>query len=72
MALTKVSVSMIDAVNTASATTFLSGAGTWAKVFNQDLNTTDNVRFASVTTPVISGVDAQPVVFPTGIDFGSI
>jgi hypothetical protein len=53
--------------------------------YNQSLNTTDNVSFASVTTPAIYGFAGLPVSFPTGIsvenfgttfsgtlDFGSI
>ena len=35
--------------------------------YNQSLNTTDNVAFASVTTPEIYGVAQTPVYFPTGI-----
>lgn len=35
--------------------------------YNQSLNTVDNVSFASVTTPVIYGAVAGPVIFPTGI-----
>ena len=72
MALSKISVEMIDSVNTASSITFLRGDGYWAKVFNQDLNTTDRVTFVSVTATTISGTSGQPVSFPTGIDFGTI
>lgn len=38
--------------------------------FNQELNTFDNVSFASVTTPVIYGFAGAPVNFPTGITAG--
>lgn len=43
-------------------------------VFNADqsLNTTDNVSFASITTPLIYGAAGQPVVFPTGISAANI
>lgn len=74
MALTKLSVGMIDATSTASSTTFLRGDGVWATVssYNQSLNTTDSVEFAGVTTPTVSGTGGLPVLFPTGIDFGTI
>lgn len=41
-----------------------------AQQFNQDLNTFDNVSFASVTTPYVYGFAQQPVYFPTGIAAG--
>lgn len=34
--------------------------------YNQSLNTSDNVSFASLTTPSIFGTAGQPVVFPNG------
>jgi hypothetical protein len=40
--------------------------------FNQNLNTTDNVSFASVTTPAIYGLAGQPVSFPTGINAANV
>jgi hypothetical protein len=46
------------------------GAGS-GQIFNQNLNTTDNVSFASLTTPYIYGFAQQPVVFPTGIIAGN-
>jgi hypothetical protein len=44
----------------------VSGFGT--SNYNQSLNTTDNVSFASVTTPTIYGTGSQPVLFPNGIN----
>ena len=35
--------------------------------YNQDLNTYNNVAFATVTTPEIYGVAQTPVYFPTGL-----
>jgi hypothetical protein len=43
--------------------------------FNQNLNTFDNVSFATLTTPAIYGLAGQPVSFPTGIsaeNFGTV
>lgn len=43
--------------------------------YNQSLNTSDNVSFASLTTPAIYGFAGQPVQFPTGIsveNFGTV
>lgn len=43
--------------------------------YNQSLNTTDNVSFASLTTPIIYGTAGQPVEFPSGIsvaNFGTV
>ena len=57
----------------------------YGNIYNQSLNTFDNVSFASITTPEIYGFAGGPVSFPTGIsvenfgttftgvlDFGSI
>lgn len=41
-----------------------------AQQFNQDLNTYNNVSFATVTVPTIFGFAQQPVYFPTGISSG--
>lgn len=50
----------------------ISGVGGGNAQFNQSLNTTDNVSFASVTTPAIYGVAQQPVSFPTGISVANL
>jgi len=39
--------------------------------FNQSLNTTDNVSFASVSTPRVYGYAGGPVAFPNGISVAS-
>ncbi len=49
----------------------VSGSGT-GQNFNQNLNTTDNVAFASVTTPDIYGTAGQPVNFPTGVNIANV
>lgn len=60
-------VSTITVINTVQPVTITGyGMGTGTN-FNQSLNTTDNVAFASVTTPQIYGQAQQPVFFPTGI-----
>lgn len=38
-----------------------------ASSYNQSLNTGDNVRFATLTTPAIYGSGGAPVSFPNGI-----
>jgi len=35
--------------------------------YNQSLNTTDNVQFATISTLAIYGIGQQPVLFPNGI-----
>jgi len=40
--------------------------------YNQSLNTTDNVAFASVTTPAIYGPAQNPVLFPNGISVANV
>jgi hypothetical protein len=58
-------VNTITVVNTIQPVTisgFDNGAG-----YNQSLNTTDNVAFATVTTPTIYGAAQLPVYFPTGV-----
>lgn len=50
-------------------------AGFSGATYNQSLNTSDNVSFASLTTPAIYGFAGQPVQFPTGIsveNFGTV
>lgn len=60
-------VTTITVINNISPVTVGgTGSGTGGVVYNQNLNTTDNVRFASVTTPLIYGVSQQPVNFPNG------
>lgn len=59
-------VSTVTVINSIQPVTVSDGSG--GASFNQSLNTTDNVAFASVTTPVIYGLAQQPVSFPTGID----
>jgi hypothetical protein len=60
-------VSTITVINNIQPVT-ISGIGGEGGNFNQSLNTTDNVAFASVTTPNIYGVAQTPVFFPTGIE----
>ena len=81
LALALTNVPNTVAVTATSATVFVnntiqpitvSGA---SQGFDQSLNTTDNVAFASVTTPAIFGDAGQPVSFPTGIsaaNFGTV
>lgn len=59
-------ISTITVINTVQPVT-ISGLGGGGAQYNQSLNTTDNVSFASVTTPQIYGSAQQPVYFPTGI-----
>ena len=59
-------VNTITVINTVQPVT-ISGIGGEGGNFNQSLNTTDNVGFASVTTPNIYGVAQTPVFFPTGL-----
>jgi len=66
-------VSTITVVNNIQPVTISSGGG--GEGYNQSLNTTDNVAFASVTTPLIYGPAQQPVFFPNGIsaaNFGTV
>jgi hypothetical protein len=60
---TTATISVINNIQPVTITT--GGAG--SSSFNQNLNTVDNVSFASVTTPAIYGYAGQPVSFPTGI-----
>ena len=55
-------VTVINSIQPVTIMGFESGAG-----YNQSLNTTDNVAFASVATQVIYGVAQTPVYFPTGL-----
>jgi hypothetical protein len=59
-------VTVINSIQPVTIMGFDSGAG-----YNQSLNTTDNVGFASVTTPVIYGVAQTPVYFPTGLQIAN-
>jgi hypothetical protein len=64
----------ISVINTRQPVT-ISGIGGGGGSYNQELNTTDNVSFASVTTPAIYGFAGGPVSFPTGIsaaNFGTV
>ena len=57
--------------NTIQPVTVIAGGGGGGATYNQSLNTTDNVSFASVTTPSIYGVGQTPVNFPSGVNLGS-
>lgn len=59
----------ISVVNTRQPITIsgLPAGGGGGAGFDQNLNTTDSVNFATVTTPYIYGTAGQPVTFPTGI-----
>jgi len=57
-------VTTITVINNVSPVSVSSGIG---QFFNQNLNTTDNVQFATLTVPTIYGVAQQPVLFPTGL-----
>lgn len=65
-------ISTITVINTVQPVTIsgIGGSGGGAP-YNQSLNTTDNVSFASVTTPTIYGQAQQPVFFPTGISLAN-
>ena len=43
------------------------GSGGGGSSYNQSLNTTDNVAFATLTVPTIYGSAQEPVYFPNGI-----
>lgn len=61
-------VNTVTVVNVIQPVTIQGGVGGGGgAIYNQSLNTTDNVTFATVTTPAIYGVAQQPVLFPTGI-----
>lgn len=61
-------ITTVTVINTVQPVTIQGyGGGGGGSIYNQSLNTTDNVSFASVTTPAIYGVAQQPVSFPTGI-----
>lgn len=60
-------ITTVTVVNTVQPVTIQGAGGGGGSIYNQSLNTTDNVSFASVTTPAIYGVAQQPVSFPTGI-----
>lgn len=70
------STSTITVINTRQPVTIAgTGGSSGGSSYNQELNTTDNVSFASVTTPSIYGFAGQPVTFPTGIiaaNFGTV
>lgn len=53
-------------VNNVQQPVTISGLG-GGSVYNQSLNTTDNVSFNSVTTDAIYGTAGAPVEFPNGI-----
>lgn len=59
-------VTTVTVINNVQPVT-VSGVGGGNAEFNQSLNTTDNVSFASVTTPIIYGPAQTPVSFPNGI-----
>ena len=61
----------ITVINSVQPVT-VSGVGGGGVPYNQSLNTTDNVSFASVTTPQIYGMAQQPVYFPTGISLTNV
>jgi hypothetical protein len=61
----------ITVINSVQPVT-ISGLGGGGQTYNQSLNTTDNVSFASVTTPQIYGLAQQPVYFPTGISLTNV
>jgi hypothetical protein len=59
--------STVTVVNNISPITVSGFGGAGSGVaYNQNLNTTDNVRFATVTTEKIYGPSQQPVNFPNG------
>jgi hypothetical protein len=66
----------ISVINTRQPVTISGiGGGGGGASYNQELNTTDNVSFASLTTPAIYGFAGGPVSFPTGIqaaNFGTV
>jgi hypothetical protein len=67
------STATISVINNRQPVT-ISGIG-GATSFDQSLNTSDNVSFASVTTPLIYGPAGGPVSFPNGIsaaNFGTV
>ena len=62
------SLTTVTSTSTVQSVT-VTGAGS-GQSFNQSLNTTDHVTFASVTTHEIFG--QSPVSFPTGIDVTNV
>ena len=65
----------VSVINTRQPVSISTPGGGGGSNFNQSLNTTDNVSFASVTTPIIFGLAGQPVSFPSGINvanFGTV
>ena len=52
---------VVSVINSRPAVSVVGGS-----IYNQGLNTGDNVSFASVTTPTIYGTGGAPVVFPNG------
>lgn len=64
-------ITTVTVINTVQPITVDSGGGA-GQDYNQSLNTTDNVAFATVTTPVIYGAASQPVSFPTGISAANV
>jgi hypothetical protein len=55
-------ITVVNNIQPVTISGFDSGAG-----YNQSLNTTDNVAFATITTPTIYGAAQLPVYFPTGV-----
>jgi hypothetical protein len=64
-------ITTVTVVNNIQPVT-VSGVGGGNASYNQSLNTTDNVAFASVTTPVIYGPAQAPVLFPNGISVANV
>lgn len=62
------SATSISVVNNVQPVTIsLGGGGGDGSSYNQSLNTTDNVSFATLTVPTIYGLAQEPVYFPNGI-----
>jgi hypothetical protein len=64
-------ITTVTVVNNVQPVT-ISGVGGGNASYNQSLNTTDNVAFASVTTPTIYGPAQAPVLFPNGISVANV
>ena len=66
-------VSTITVINNVQPVTVTGvGGGGGGTVYNQSLNTTDNVAFASLTTPTIYGPAQTSVYFPNGINLANL